>query len=173
MILDVLIWVARVNSLFFWLCWVFVAAQRLLARGGYPSPQCTGFSLRWLLLLECRLQAEGLSRCGAQAVAAPRQMESSQTRDRAHVPCISRLIRILCTTPGKSESKHFSEDSGGPHKWDWTNCQWTVVLALEHKYPNASQHLFSTMAYNFFLYDLLLPTQLTFPFSFFPSWLLW
>ena len=138
----------------------FAAVHRLLTAMAAPAT-------------ECRLQAEGLSRCGAQAVAAPRQMESSQTRDRAHVPCISRLIRILCTTPGKSESKHFSEDSGGPHKWDWTNCQWTVVLALEHKYPNASQHLFSTMAYNFFLYDLLLPTQLTFPFSFFPSWLLW
>ena len=37
-----------------WLCWVFVAVCRLslvAASGVYSSLQCTGFSLRWLLLL--------------------------------------------------------------------------------------------------------------------------
>ena len=55
----------------------FAAVHRLLTAMAAPAT-------------ECRLQAEGLSRCGAQAVAAPRQMESSQTRDRAHVPCMGR-----------------------------------------------------------------------------------
>ena len=40
--------------IYFWLLWVFVAACRLslvVVSGGYPSLQCAGFSLRWLLLL--------------------------------------------------------------------------------------------------------------------------
>ena len=40
--------------IYYWLCWVFVAARRLslvVASGGYSSLWCTGFSLRWLLLL--------------------------------------------------------------------------------------------------------------------------
>ena len=39
---------------FFWLHWVFVAVYWLslvAASGGYSSLWCTGFSLRWLLLL--------------------------------------------------------------------------------------------------------------------------
>ena len=38
----------------FWLRWVFIAVRRLslvVARGGYTSLWCVGFSLRWLLLL--------------------------------------------------------------------------------------------------------------------------
>ena len=38
----------------FWLHWVFVAAHRLslvAVSGGYCLLRCTGFSLRWLLLL--------------------------------------------------------------------------------------------------------------------------
>ena len=40
--------------IYFWLHWVFVAACGLslvAASGGYSSLRCTGFSLRWLLLL--------------------------------------------------------------------------------------------------------------------------
>ena len=40
-------------SIYLWLRWVFVAARGLslvVASGGYSSLQCTGFSLRWLLL---------------------------------------------------------------------------------------------------------------------------
>ena len=40
--------------IYFWLCWVFVAARRLslvVASGDYSSLWCTGFSLWWLLLL--------------------------------------------------------------------------------------------------------------------------
>ena len=59
------------------------------------------------LVAEHRLQAEGSSKCGTQALVALWHTESSQTRDRTHVPCISRRTLILRTTPGKSESKLF------------------------------------------------------------------
>ena len=39
--------------IYFWLCWVLVAARGLplvAASGGYSSLQCVGFSLQWLLL---------------------------------------------------------------------------------------------------------------------------
>ena len=68
---------------FFWLRWVFVAASGLslvAASEGYSSLRRTGFSLRWLLLLQntgsrhmafssCGMQAleRRLSSCGAQA----------------------------------------------------------------------------------------------------------
>ena len=74
----------------FWLRWVFTAAHGLslvAASGGYSSLRCTGFSQRWLFLLQStgsrcegsvvvahRLQstgsvavARGLSSCGARA----------------------------------------------------------------------------------------------------------
>ena len=44
-----------VVGVFFWLCWVFVAAHGLslvVASGGYSSLWHAGFSLRWLLLLQ-------------------------------------------------------------------------------------------------------------------------
>jgi len=45
----------------------------------------------------------GLSCCGARALelmglVAVWHVESSQTRDRTHVPCIDRQIPIQCTT---------------------------------------------------------------------------
>ena len=52
---------------FVWLCWVLVAVCKLslvAASGGYSSLQCTGFSLRWLLLL----QSAGFSSCGSRAL---------------------------------------------------------------------------------------------------------
>ena len=71
------------NNIYFWLHWVFAAACGLslvAASRGYSSLQCTGFSLRWLLLLwstgfrhagfsSCGLWAleHRLSSCGAQA----------------------------------------------------------------------------------------------------------
>ena len=57
--------------IYFWLCWVFVAVRGLslvAASGGYSSLRCTGFSLRWLLLLwstGCR--RGGFSSCGTWA----------------------------------------------------------------------------------------------------------
>ena len=62
----------------FWLHWVFVAACGLslvAVSGGYSSLQCTGFSLRWPLLLRSTgsrrtgsvFVVRGLRRCGARA----------------------------------------------------------------------------------------------------------
>ena len=51
--------------IYFWLCWVFVAARRLslvVASEGYSSLQCAGFSLQWLLLL----RSTGSRRAGFQ-----------------------------------------------------------------------------------------------------------
>ena len=53
----------RFNFIYFWLHWVFIAVRRLsivAVNGGYSLLWCTGFSLRWLLLL----QSTGSSRAG-------------------------------------------------------------------------------------------------------------
>ena len=53
---------------FSWLPWVFVAAHGLslaVVSGGYSSLWCTGFSLRWLLLL----RSTGSKHAGSVAVA--------------------------------------------------------------------------------------------------------
>ena len=56
---------------FFWLRWVFVAAHRLslvVVSGGYSLLRCTGFSLRWLLLLRSTgSRCTGFISCGMQA----------------------------------------------------------------------------------------------------------
>ena len=57
--------------LFFWLCWVFVAAHEfslVAASGGYSSLWCAGFSLWWLLLLwSTGSRHVGFSSCGTRA----------------------------------------------------------------------------------------------------------
>ena len=62
---------------FFWQRWVFVAAHGLSlveASRGYSSLQCTGFSLRWLLLLRSTgSRRAGFSNCGWQAPDAQAQ----------------------------------------------------------------------------------------------------
>ena len=103
------------KRLFFFFGCAVSSFKGFLVRGGYPSLQCMGFSLQWLLVAEHRLQGEGFSNCGTQALVAPWHMQSSQTRDRTHVPCITRQVLILCTTPGKSESKLFLERTVGAH----------------------------------------------------------
>ena len=56
---------------YFWLCWVFVAVCGLslvAESGGYSSLRCTGFSLRWLLLLwSTGSRRAGFSSCGTRA----------------------------------------------------------------------------------------------------------
>ena len=100
--------------LFFQLRWVFVAVHGLslvVARGGYSSLWCVGFSLQWLLLLwSTGLQAHGLqqswlagSRVQAQqfrctGLVAPRHVGSSRTRARTRVPCLGRWILNHCAT---------------------------------------------------------------------------
>ena len=57
--------------IYFWLRWVFVAANGLslvAASGGYSSLWYAGFSLRWLLLLRSLgSKHEGFSSCGTRA----------------------------------------------------------------------------------------------------------
>ena len=62
--------------IYFWLCWVFVAAHGLslvAVSGGCSSLRCTGFSLRWLLLLwstgskHMGSRHAGFSSCGTRA----------------------------------------------------------------------------------------------------------
>ena len=92
-----------------------VAASR-----GYSLLWCTGFSLRWLLLLwstgsrhmgfsSCGFQAleHRLSSCGTWAqqlwhvgLVAPRHVGSSRTRARTCVSCIGRRILNHCATRG-------------------------------------------------------------------------
>ena len=65
--------------IYFWLCWVFVAARGLslvAASRGHSSPRCTDFLLQWLLLLWSTssrqvgsvVVALRLSSCGSQAL---------------------------------------------------------------------------------------------------------
>ena len=58
-------------SFYFWLRWVFIAARGLslvASSGGYSSLRCTGFSLRWLLLLwSTGSRRTGFSSCGTRA----------------------------------------------------------------------------------------------------------
>ena len=114
--------------IYFWLCWVFIAACGLslvAASKGYSSLQCVGFSLRWLLLLQSTGSRNvGFSSCGmwapqlwcadsrAQAqqlwhtgLVAPGRVGSSRTRDRTCVPCSGR--QILTVPPGKSQNNCF------------------------------------------------------------------
>ena len=57
--------------IYLWLCCVFVAARGLslaAASGGYSLLRCTGFSLRWLLLLwSTGSRLTGFSSCGTWA----------------------------------------------------------------------------------------------------------
>ena len=58
--------------IYFWLCWVFVAARGLslvVASGGYSLLRCEGFSLRWLLLLRSTgSRCAGFNSCGLRAL---------------------------------------------------------------------------------------------------------
>ena len=85
--------------IYFWLCWVLVAACRLslvVASGGYSLVAVFGplFAVA-SLVIEHGLWAQGLQwvwlSCGS-ALAALRLVGSSWTRDRTHVPCIGRWI---------------------------------------------------------------------------------
>ena len=57
--------------MYFWLWWVFIAVGGLslvVVSRGYSLLQCTGFSLRWLLLLRSTgSRCEGFSSCGTWA----------------------------------------------------------------------------------------------------------
>ena len=95
--------------LFFWLCWVFVAAHGLslvAVSGGYSSLWYAGFSLWWLLLLRSTgSRRMGFSSHSTRAqqfwptgLVAPQHVGSSWTRNQTRVPCIGKRILNHCTT---------------------------------------------------------------------------
>ena len=49
-------------------------------------------------LLHAGSRMHGLSSCGGMGLVAPQHVESSQTRDQTHVPCIGRQILYHWTT---------------------------------------------------------------------------
>ena len=56
--------------IYFWLCWVFVAARRpslIVVSRGYSLLQCMGFALWWLLLWSTGSRRAGFSSCGTRA----------------------------------------------------------------------------------------------------------
>ena len=83
--------------IYFWLCWVFVAAHRLslvVASGGYSLLWCMGFSLQWLLLLQgTGSRHVGFGSRGTRAsVVVPRRLSScgSQALERRLSSCGAR-----------------------------------------------------------------------------------
>ena len=79
----------------------------ITAGGGYSSWQCPGVSWQWQFLLQSTGSKRGFNNFSSWAGSlrcssfiAPRHVKSSQTRDRACVPYISRWVLIHCTTRG-------------------------------------------------------------------------
>ena len=96
--------------MYFWLCWVFVAACALplvAAKGDYSSLWCACFSLWWLPLFwstGSREQAQQLWRTG---LVAPQHVGSSWTRAQTRVPCMGRWILNHCATREVPKSTFF------------------------------------------------------------------
>ena len=112
--------------IYFWLCLVFVAVRRfplVAVSWVYSQLWCTGFLLRWLLLLQsmgsrhmgfssCGMRAQQLWLAGSRAQALQlwhtalvglRHLVSSWTRAQTHCPCIDRQILNHCAT---REARH-------------------------------------------------------------------
>ena len=121
--------------LFFWLRWVFIAARGLslvASSGGYSSLRCTGFSLRWLLLLRSTgsrragsvVVAHGVSSCGSCAVEHRLSSCGARAQSLHGIwdlpgpglePMSPALAGGFLTTapPGKSEDNFFNNPSHG------------------------------------------------------------
>ena len=107
--------------IYFWLCWVFIAARGLslvATSRGYSSLRCSGFSLQWLLLLwstgsrhtgfsSCGIQVQQLWLVGSRVQAqqlwhtgpvALWHVGSSWARARTRVPCIGRIHNHCATS---------------------------------------------------------------------------
>ena len=106
--------------------WVFVTAHGLslvVASGGHYSLWCTGFSLRWLLLLwstgsrhtgfsSCVTRAQQLCLTGSVTL---RHVGSSQTRARTLIPCTGRWILSHYTTREVPDDVYSGHHSGYSH----------------------------------------------------------
>ena len=96
---------------FFWLLWVFVAARGfslVLASGGYSSLRCTGFSLRWLLLL----RSTGSRRTGSVIVA--HGLQSAGSVVVAHRLSCSAACGIFPDQGLNLCPLHWQADQGSP-----------------------------------------------------------
>ena len=112
-----LIWGLSFDGFFFFSCRTglrcFFGLSLVAVSRGYSSLRCLGFSCcgaQVLGVLALVIAAHRLSSCGSWALEpwiqklwctslfAPWHMESSQTRDRTHIPCIGRQILIHCAT---------------------------------------------------------------------------
>ena len=84
--------------IYFWLRWVFVAARGLslvVASRGYSSLRCTGFSLRWLLLL----RSMGSRRAGFSSCDTWAQWHAG-SRAQAQCGVQALLLRGMWDLPG-------------------------------------------------------------------------
>ena len=126
---------------------------------GYSSLRCTGFLLRWLLLLQSSESRHmGFSCCNTQAqqlwlrgLVTPRHVESSRIKDRTHVPSIGRWIAVSCATR-ESRTVNF--------------CKLITYSATLLNSPL----ILIADSFGFFYEsgdNMQIPTALTFPFKFF------
>ena len=135
--------------MYFWLCWVFMAAQTsslaALSRG-YSPVAVRGFSLRCLLLLQSvgprvlGLQELRLPGSGAQAqelwlmgLVGPRHVGSSQTRARTRG-------RWICYPWATWEAPASQLETAAKH-WQFPRSQQGALLWL---HPHKHSFLFST-----------------------------
>ena len=117
--------------IYFWLCWVFVAARGLslvAASGGYSSLRYEGFSLRWLLLLESTgSRCAGFNSCGLWALELRLSSCGSRTEllcgmwdlpGPGLIPLSPALAGGFLTTapPGKPGSIGFEMIAQGPSR---------------------------------------------------------
>ena len=81
-------------SLYFWLLWVFTAVPGPPLAVGSRAPPRSGCRPQWLRLMASRARAQQSGHTGS---VAPRRVETSQTRDRAHVPTDRQILTHWAT----------------------------------------------------------------------------
>ena len=102
--------------IYFWLCWVFVAACRLslvAVSEVYSSLWCVGFSLWWLLLLRSMVsRCTGFSSCGMQtSVVVARGLQSAGSVVVAHRLSCSAACGIFQDQGANPCPLHWQADS--------------------------------------------------------------
>ena len=139
------IYIFLIYFIYFWLRWVFVAACALslvAASRGYPSSQCVGSSLRWLLLLQSTgsgrvgsvAVAHGLSSCGIRV----HLLRSIWDLPRPGIKPVSPALAggfLTTVPPGKSHFAPFFDFS--------YPCECVVVLICISLITNDVEHCFT------------------------------
>ena len=83
--------------IYLWLCWVIITARAFpwfWRVGTTLYWWCTGFTLRWPLLLQTMGSRAQVQHLWCTGLAAPRHVESSRIRDWTCVSCIHRWFLI-------------------------------------------------------------------------------